>query len=343
MTIRFIPLRLALGGLFLSAALQAQTLQTPAQPTLVLPEQESVMVMEAFSGKVLFAHNATRKQPVASLTKMATAAVALDWASASGSDISKIKITVPVAAATLGGPNPMGLKPGERIGMRDALYAMMLSSDNFAALSVADYVGRQLLISRAKRGEPMDEFVGEMNRLAKGLGMKHTRFRNPHGLEQGSKAYSTAADMARLSIYAMRLNPLSFIVRQKSRRISVEGFQGVRSYTARNTNQLIGQYGVLGVKTGTTRNAGPCLATSVHRDPLVRVQADGKKAATPRRLIVVVLNSGDRFGRTRSMIARGWAVYDNWMVAGAPVQSERREIIKVPNPITQPRQLQLLP
>ena len=73
----------------------------------------------------------------------------------------------------------MKLRPGERIGMRDALYAMMLSSDNFAALTVADHVGRQLLVSRAKRGEPVNEFVGEMNRLAKGLGMRQTRFRNP--------------------------------------------------------------------------------------------------------------------------------------------------------------------
>ena len=241
---RFISLCLAS-----CAMLQAQT----TQPALVLPERESVMVMEAFSGKVLYAHNSTRKQSVASLTKMATAAVALDWISASGTDISKVRIRVPAVAAGLIGPNPMNLKPGETMAMRDALYAMMLSSDNFAALSVADHVGRQLLLSRGRNGDPLTEFVGEMNRLAKGLGMRQTRFRNPHGLEEGSKAYSTAADMARLSIYAMRLNPLSFIVRQKSRRISVEGLNGTRGYTARNTNQLVGQYGVLGVKTGTIR------------------------------------------------------------------------------------------
>ena len=78
----------------------------------------------------------------------------------------------------------MKLQAGDRIMMRDALYAMMLSSDNLAALTVANHVGQQLLISRAKRGEPVREFVDEMNRLAKGLGMKHTRFANPHGLER---------------------------------------------------------------------------------------------------------------------------------------------------------------
>lgn len=297
-------------------------------------KQESVMVLEAFSGKVLLASNSTRKQPVASLTKMATAAVALDWAAASGSDSSMLRMSVPASIATLGGPNPMNLKPGERIVMRDALYAMMLSSDNMAAQTVANHVGRQLLISRAQSGEPVEAFVKEMNRLAKGLGMKHTRFTNPHGLEMtGQKAYSTAADMARLSVYAMRLNPLSFIVRQNSRRIAVESAEGTRSYTARNTNEMLGNSGVLGIKTGTTRAAGPCLATSVHRDPLVRRKLDGSKSAIPRRLIVVVLNSPDRFGRSRSLIKRGWALHDAWLAAGAPVESARREIIKVPNPI----------
>ena len=99
----------------------------------------------------------------------------------------------------------------------------------------------------------------------------------------------------------------------------------------------MGQYGVLGIKTGTTRTAGPCLATAVYRDPLVRQQLDGSKQAIPRRLIVVVLNSPDRFGRTKSLIARGWAAHDAWVAAGTPVQSAKREIIKVPNPIAQER------
>lgn len=294
------------------------------------------MVMEAHSGKVLVGANSTQKRPVASLTKIATAVVALDWAAASGTDISKTTISVPPAARQLLGHNPMKLQPGERIILRDALYAMLLASDNIAALSVANHVGRQLLISRAKRGEPVSEFVGEMNRLAKGLGMKQTRFGNPHGLElPGQKAWSTAADMARLSVYAMRLNPFTFIVRQQTRRISVAGVQGVRSFKLTNTNQLLGQSGVIGIKTGTTTAAGPCLAVCVHRDSLVRTLPDGRKGVTPRRLIVVVLNSPDRFGRSRSMIARGWALYDAWLAGGAVVANAEREFITVPNPISQ--------
>lgn len=300
-----------------------------------LAAQESVMVMEAHSGKVLLASNSTQKRPVASLTKIASAVVALDWAAASGTDISKITISVPPTASLIGGPNHMNLRPGERIILRDALYAMLLASDNIAALSVANHVGRQLLLNRAKRGEPVAEFVAEMNRLAKGLGMKQTRFSNPHGLEaRGEKAWSTAADMARLCVYAMRLNPFNFIVRQETRKVSVAGVDGVRSFQLRNTNELLGQSGVLGIKTGTTSAAGPCLAVSVHRDPLVRQLPDGRKGVTPRRLIVVVLNSPDRFGQTRSLIARGWGLYDAWLAVGAPVENAKREFISVPNPIS---------
>lgn len=295
--------------------------------------QESIMVMEAYSGKVLVASNAGAKRPVASLTKIATGAVAVDWATATGADIATLRISVPETITLVGGPNPMNLQPGDRITMRDALYSALLGSDNLAALTIADHVGRELVTRRGKTVDPVAEFVGEMNRLAKAIGMTQTRFANPHGLERpGAKAYSTAADVARLSTYAMRRNAFSFIVRQPSRQIKVEGAAGSRSFTIRNTNELIGEPGVLGVKTGTTAAAGPCLAVCMERDPLVRQKPDGSKGATPRRLIVVVLNSPDRFNRARGLIRQGWDVYDPWLAAGAPVNDRKREIITVPNP-----------
>lgn len=295
--------------------------------------QESIMVLEAYSGKVLVASNASAKRPIASLTKIATGVVAVDWANATGADIGSLQITVPQTVTLVGGPNPMNLQPGDCISMRDALYSALLGSDNLAALTIADHVGREILTRRGKNGESVAEFVAEMNRLAKGLGMSQTRFANPHGLERpGAKAYSTAADVARLSVYAMRRNAFSFIVRQPERQITVHGAGGNRSYHIRNTNELIGEPGILGVKTGTTAAAGPCVSVCMERDPLVRQKADGTKGATPRRLIVVVLNSPDRFNRARGLIRQGWAVYDPWLEAGAPVQDRKREMINVPNP-----------
>lgn len=291
------------------------------------------MVMEAFSGKVLVASNASEKRPVASLTKIATGVVAVDWAAATGNDIASLQITVPQTITLVGGPNPMNLQPGDRISMRDALYSALLGSDNLAALTLADHVGRELVSRRGKNSDPVAEFVGEMNRLAKGIGMSRTRFANPHGLERpGAKAFSTAADIARLSVYAMRRNAFSFIVRQPQRQITVNGPTGARSYNIRNTNELIGEPGILGVKTGTTAAAGPCVSVCMERQPLVRTKPDGSKGATPRRLVVVVLNHPDRFNRARQLIQQGWGIYDPWLDAGAPVQNKEREIITVPNP-----------
>ena len=291
------------------------------------------MVVEAYSGKVLVASNAGAKRPIASLTKIATGIVAVDWAAATGTDINTLHITVPQKVTLVGGPNPMDLQPGDRITMRDALYSALLGSDNLAALTIADHVGNELLKRRGKSGDPVAEFVGEMNRLAIALGMTQTRFANPHGLERsGAKAYCTAADVARMSIYAMRRNAFSFIVRQPDRNISVHGSGGSRSYHIKNPNELIGEAGILGVKTGTTNAAGPCLSVCMDRDPLVRTKPDGSKGATPRRLVVVVLNSPDRFNHARGLLRQGWAIYDEWLAAGAPVQDKRKELLLVPNP-----------
>lgn len=295
--------------------------------------QESVMVMEAYSGKVLVASNAGAKRPIASLTKIATGAVAVDWATATNSDIAKVEMTVPQTITLVGGPNPMNLQPGDRISLRDALYSALLGSDNLAALTIADHVGREILNRRGKEGEPVAEFVAEMNRLAKALGMSQTRFANPHGLERkGAKAYSTAADVARMSVYAMRRNAFNYIVRQPNRQIRVDGAGGTRNFTIRNTNELIGEEGVLGVKTGTTEAAGPCVSVCMDRDPLVRMKPDGTKGVTPRRLIVVVLNNPDRFNRARGLLRQGWSVYDAWLSQGAPVKDKEREMIAVPDP-----------
>jgi len=294
---------------------------------------ESVMVLEAWSGKILQASNAGVKRPVASLTKIATGAIAVDWAYATQHDLATTQITVPQSVLQLSGPNPMRLQPGDRLSLRDALYSALLGSDNLAAQTVADHVGRDMLARRGREGDPVEAFVAEMNKLAHALEMDSTRFINPHGLEPSNQkpGYSTAADIARLSVYAMRRNAFSFIVRQKDRQITVNGPAGTRSFTVRNTNELVGEQGVLGVKTGTTAAAGPCLSVCVDRDPLVRQKPDGSKGVTPRRLIVVVLNNPDRFNRARGLVRQGWGVYDQWLAMGAPVADPKRELLKVEN------------
>jgi serine-type D-Ala-D-Ala carboxypeptidase (penicillin-binding protein 5/6) len=295
--------------------------------TSLASAQEAFMVVEAHSGKVLLAQNSTVKRPVASLTKICTGVVATDWAIATSQDLKKVMATVPESVTRVGGANPLNLQPGQQISLSDALYAALLGSDNLAAMTVADHIGRDMNNRRGKQEDPVWTFVKEMNELARVLGMKNTRFLNPHGLElPKQEGFSTAADIAKLSIYAMRRPAFAFFVRQKSRSITVAG----KSYTLTNTNQLVGEAGILGIKTGQTTPAGPCLATSMEKDPLVRTKPDGSKGATPRRLIVVLLNSPDRFGRTRSLLNSGWSAYDQWLAAGALVQDRNREILTVP-------------
>ena len=302
----------------------------PAPISAQLPE--SLMVVEAYSGKVLIATNAGVKRPIASLTKIATASVAVDWATATGTDLG-VMITVPQTISIVGGPNPMNLQPGDQITLRDALYSALLGSDNLAALTLADHVGREISRRRGGNDDPVAIFVGEMNQLARAVGATSTRFANPHGLDRpGAKQFSTAADVARLSIYAMRRNPITFITSKQNRQVSVVSAGVKRNFNLTNTNDLAGEIGILGVKTGTTAAAGPCVSVCMDRDPLVRQKPDGTKGATPRRLIVVVLNNSDRFNRARSLLRQGWSIYDQWLAGGALIQNKDREILTVPQP-----------
>ncbi len=292
--------------------------------------QESHIVVEAYSGKVLSASGATTKRSVASLTKIATAIVAIDWSTATQSDLGTTIVRVPESASLLAGSTSLGLNVGDTMSMRDALYASLLRSDNYAALAIAHHVGTDILTRRGKGGDAVQAFVDEMNTLAKFVLAKNTRFSNPHGLDLEPKpGYSTAADVARFSIHAMRRNPITFITRQQSREIKVNGI----AKTITNTNELAGETGILGIKTGTTQKAGPCLATCMDRDPLVRMKPDGNKGVTPRRLIVVVLNNPDRFNRTRKLIKDGWAYYDAWLAAGAIVENPKHELLATPPPV----------
>ncbi len=293
---------------------------------------ESFFVMEAHSGRVLVAQNATAKVPVASLTKIATAIVVMDWAQVTGTDLGTLAI-VPHSGAELGGANPMGLMPGDRIPLRNALYSALMGSDNVAAQTMAHHVGFAMQRQRGQTGDPVKEFVEEMNVLANALGMSRTKFANPSGVDTArERGVSTAADMARLCVYAMKHPGFAFFVKQKSRGVSFYRGAQELAFTVANTNHLLGQMEINGIKTGYTQLAGQCLATSSERKPIVQKLADGRSRMTEQRLICVVLGSADRFARTRGLVADGWARYDQWRATGSLVQDAAKEMIVVPAP-----------
>jgi D-alanyl-D-alanine carboxypeptidase (penicillin-binding protein 5/6) len=275
------------------------------------------------SGYVLESYKADQKRPIASLTKIATAKVVLDWAASTGTDLSQL-ISIPPQAIRAISTNPIGLQPDDQMSYRDLIYSAMMESDGTAAAALAYTVGSAL---RARSGGSLSElgateaFVTQMNALARQLGLERTLFVNPDGLEpeKGSQPYSTAADVVKLVAYAMNDAGFRFYVSQKERKVSfVRGGQTLQ-YLLRSTNELLGTNGVDGVKTGTTARAGQCIALSSQRDPEIR--KDGETTyVTPRRVDVVVLGASDRFAVADQLLNRAWGLYEQWASAGRPMQ-----------------------
>lgn len=291
---------------------------------------ESYIAVESYTGKILLELDADKKRPVASLTKVATAMVVLDWAKLSQTSLAEMAV-VPGAVATLGGSNPMGLIPGDQISLREAMYSMLLGSDNVAAYTLAEHAGRSIQ-SRSGGRSAQGAFVAQMNQLANALGMTRTKFANPHGMDQASgRGSSTARDMARLCIYAMRDTGFQFYVKQAQRTVSCYRAGQKRSFKVGNLHVLVGKGGVNGIKSGYTVLAGPCSATSAEKKAIVKKMEDGSTQLTGRRLIIVSLGSPDRWGITQILIAQGWAAYEGWRQQGSPV-TQARELLAVPTP-----------
>ena len=283
------------------------------------------VVIDAQTGFVLEQVDGRDKRQVGSLTKVATAMVVLDWAEKRAGDLNQLA-TIPPEAFVGTGENLIGFEPGDRITLRDLLYAALVQSDNVAAYTLAAHVGAALqpVVPTAGNGSPVAIFVGQMNVLAKSLRMDRTRFVNPHGIDTGERSmpYSTASDLARLSRYAMNKAAFRFYVSQKERQISFSRGTQKKAYQLRNTNELLGTNGVDGVKTGKTQRAGDCLILSAHRES--EIQTDGGHTkATPRNLIIVMLGSANRFAEGGQLLARGWQLYDQWAAGGRMIDPNK--------------------
>jgi D-alanyl-D-alanine carboxypeptidase (penicillin-binding protein 5/6) len=278
------------------------------------------VISDSHSGYPLEQSNAQKKLQIGSLTKVATAIVVLDWSSGANADLSQLA-TVPQSVLQLGPQQGVGFQPGDTCSLRDLLYAAMMQSDNAAALTLAEHVGRSL------PGDlpPVDRFVQQMNALAKSRGMLRTRFLNPHGLDtlERSLPYSTAEDLAKLTSYAEANSAFRFYGSQKERKITYNSASGPVSYILRNTNELLGVNDIDGVKTGTTQRAGQCVIISAARPP-ESVQKGETHFITPRRLNVIVLGSTDRFREAAGLLAHGWQLHEQWAAAGRPMDAKKR-------------------
>jgi len=293
---------------------------------------ESSITIDAKTGFILEKLQPDKKRQVGSLTKIATAMVVLDWAARQGGDLAQVA-SIPQDAFVGSSENNIGFQAGDTITLRDLLYAALVQSDNIAAYTLADHVGRALQrlappSGETTRGTPLDYFVLQMNALAKHLGMERTRFLNPSGFDGKERPFSTASDIARLTRYAMNNAGFRFYVSQKEREIGFGRGSGRLRYLLRNTNELLGRDNIDGVKTGRTQLAGDCLVVTAALSSEV-AQEGAATVVTPRRVIVVLLGSPDRFGEGAALLARGWSLYSRWAAAGRPV--DRKETVAQSN------------
>lgn len=219
------------------AALLTVVLAAPAKA--VGTSAAAAVLMDGESGRILYAHNPDQPMPIASITKIMTALVALERCDPA--------TEYTVTAEDMAEGSSMYLKAGEKLTLEALLYGLMLPSGNDAALAVARCVSGSV-----------EDFVAAMNAKAKALGMTNTSFANPSGLDDPAH-FSTARDMAVLTRAALAREDFRAIVSTRSLTV------GERTLV--NHNKLLGWYeGCMGVKTGYTTTAGRTLVSAAERN-----------------------------------------------------------------------------
>lgn len=225
----------------------------------------SAVLYDPLTGQCLYAKAENAVAGMASTTKIMTALVALERA--------QLSDTITITPAHMAEGSSMYLTPGETVTVEELLYGLLLCSGNDAALALADCCGG------------LEDFVQAMNDKAASLGMTHTSFANPNGLDQEGH-YSTARDMAVLASYAAQ--------EPTFRRICSTKTAVVGSRTMTNHNRLLTQLeGCIGMKTGYTTLAGRTLVSCVER--------------AGRRLVAVTLCDGNDWADHKTLYALGFA------------------------------------
>ncbi len=232
------------------------------------------LAFDLADGRVLWRHGATRRRPIASITKLMTALIAVDRLRPD--DL----VRIPRAADRVGGSR-IGLRPGRRVRAEVLLKGLLISSGNDAAVTLATAVAGSV-----------PAFVAAMNRRAERMGLACTHFVDPHGLDPRDR--SCPADIAALASQAMAVERITRIARRPYARVWAGSG---RKLTLRTTNPLVRtRYaGAVGLKTGYTVRAGRCLVAVVQRGPRrigIVLLGDMDPGADARRIV----RAATRFG-----------------------------------------------
>lgn len=228
------------------------------------------------NGKVLLSENADEQLPMASTTKIMTTLLTLEEAA---EDNRIVTFTDEMAAEG----SSMYLKRGEKVTLYDLSVGMMMQSGNDAANAAAIAISGSI-----------EAFAERMNDKAAVIGMTHTHFVTPSGLDDADH-YSTAYDMALLMAYAMQNEDFSYISSQTSMEVHFV-YPADKFMTYPNHNKLLRMYeSCISGKTGYTDSAGRCLVTAARQDDLT--------------LIAVTLDDRDDWNDHVALYDEGFARY----------------------------------
>jgi len=230
---------------------------------------QSAILIDAQTGRILYEKLPNQQSLIASTTKIMTALIVCEQCNVLD------RVRIPKEAVGIEGSS-VYLQEGEILTIQELLYGLMLHSGNDAAVALAIYCGGTV-----------EGFVQLMNDKAHRLKLEDTQFANPNGLDSPGH-YSTAADMARLTAYAME-NPI-FAQTVSTKTVTI----GQRSL--RNHNKLLWMVdGADGVKTGFTKAAGRILVSSAVRQG--------------RRLIAVTMNDPNDWTDHTALLEGGFSHY----------------------------------
>lgn len=237
------------------------------------------VIYDRTSKTVIWGKDEMTETPMASTTKIMTAIVMCEKL---GEERMKETVEVCKEAAYTNGSS-MGIKTGDKVTYHDLLYGLMLPSGNDAAVQIAISIAGSV-----------ENFAELMNEKAKELGLEHTHFVTPHGLDREGH-YTTAKELAIITDCALSNPMIAKVVATESYTVTINGYPK----NLNNSNELLGYLnGVTGVKTGYTSGAGRCLVTSSNRDGF--------------EIITVVLGSDTKKIRTKDSIRLIEYAYKNY-------------------------------
>jgi D-alanyl-D-alanine carboxypeptidase len=286
---RFAPLLVALALTAPAGFLPPSAVNSAPTPELPELTAKAWILYDATAGVVIAEQASDEERPMASVTKIMTALVVMDHAELD----EQVRISDSAAAT---GEAEIGLVRGERWTVGDLLAAVMIRSGNDAAVALAEHVGGSV-----------EGFAEMMNAKAQELGLSHTRFVNPHGLDADGH-YTSAADLVVMAEQALADPYLSRLTRTS--RITFKPDPSGVSRVAGTTNRLLGVYpGVVGVKTGYTGKAGLVLVSALERNG--------------RTLIGVVMGSEAHFEDSRRLLDYGFELLNLESRFLAPLVAEQ--------------------